>query len=230
MNAPKILSSFLVCTALQASAQVGDNDCVIQYYLGKVGTDGVYTLLMDCVTWPINEATVQLAPGEQVRIQRFCPGCTYCPNAQVGLERRVGSGPGHASFGDPVLDTLPLSTTVGTDFAEPGSYYLRGIAPYYGLPYFAASLRLIVHSTTTAVDEPVGMSFRAWALPGAVALEHSPAGVLSLLDMTGKSIHSSRIPANNGIQAIALPELPTGSYIILLASDEAMLRRRIMID
>ena len=226
----KILSSILLCIGLQASGQAGDNDCVIQYYVGKVNAGGVCTTLMDCVTWLNNEATISLAPGEQVRITRHCPGCVYCPDSQVGLERRVGTGPGHASFADPVLDTLPLSTLVGTDLAEPGSYYLRGIAPNYGLAYYAASLRLIIQDLATTVDGVGQASFNAWAVPDGIALDHAPAGVLSVIDISGKLMHSGRVDANNGIQIVALPQLPTGSYIIMVVAEGATLRRRIVID
>ena len=177
MTARQFLSGFLVCSGLHAGAQAGDNDCVIQFYLAKVNTDGAATTLMDCVTWLNNEATVQLAPGEQVRITRHCPGCVYCPDDQVGLERRIGMGPGHASATDPVLDTLPLSTWTGLDISEPGSYYLRGLAPNYGLAYYPASLRLIIQGVATSVGEAGGNSFHAWAMHGTGALQNSPAGL-----------------------------------------------------
>jgi len=226
----KILASILLCIGLHASGQAGDNDCVVQYYLGKVNDVGTYTMLMDCVPSLSNEATVSLAPGEQVRITRHCPGCVYCPDSEVGLERRAGTGPGHASIAVPVLDTLPLSTSVGTDIAEPGSYYLLGIAPNDGLSYYAASLRLIIQSMTTGVDEVLISSFNAWAVPGGVALENVPAGVLSVMDISGKLIHNSPVAADKGIQTIALQQLPTGSYLITVVSDKATLRRRIVID
>ncbi len=229
MIARKLLSGFLVCTGLHAGAQ-GDNDCVIQFYLGKVNTDGVCTTLMDCVTSESNEATVQLAPGEQVRLTRHCPGCNYCPDTEVGLQRHIGAGPGHASYVDPILDTLPLFQGTGTEIATPGSYYLRGIAPNYGMIYYWASLRLIIQSVATAVDETGAATFHAWPTRTGLALEHAPAGLLSIVDMTGKEVFSTRVARNDAVQSIALPDMPTGSYVILVSSYDTVLRQRIVIN
>lgn len=229
MIARKLLSGLLVCTGLHAQAQAGDHDCVIQFYLGKVGADGVHTTLMDCVTWQSNEATVELAPGELVRLTRHCPGCTYCPDQTVGLQRHVGPGPGHASYVDPILDTLPLSTGIGTDLATPGSYYMRGIAPGV-FPVYASSLHLIIEGVPTAVGDDEATPFHVWAVQGGLAIRHAPAGMLSIMDMSGKLIHRGRVAANSGSQTVALPELPTGSYLVQLAADHAVLRRRIVVD
>ena len=80
------------------------------------------------------------------------------------------------------------------------------------------------------MDEVLISSFNAWAVPGGVALENVPAGVLSVMDISGKLIHNSPVAADKGIQTIALQQLPTGSYLITVVSDKATLRRRIVID
>lgn len=225
-----LFALLLLSSGLHAAGQAGDHDCVIQFYLGKVGADGVCTTLMDCVTWESNEATVELAPGEQVRLTRHCPGCNYCPDAQVGLQRHVGSGPGHATSVDPILDTLPLFQGTGTDIATPGSYYIRGIAPGYGMTYYWASLKLIIENVATAVEEPTEAFLHAWATPVGLALEHTPSGVLSILDMTGKEVLRTRVARNDGVQVLALPNLPIGSYVVLVSSNDTVLRQRIVIN
>jgi hypothetical protein len=227
MGIRSILGGFLFCVGTQAGAQAGDNECVIVFYLGKVGIDGVCTTIMDCLTWPINEATVQLAPGEQVRLTRHSPGYTQCPTSQVGLERHVGTGPGYASLTDPVLDTLSF-TWPETDLSEPGSYYLRGVAPNYGLYYYAASLKLIIENSATVMAEVGSSSFHAWPVRGGLAFEHAPAGTLTVMDLMGKPVCDIRIALNSGVQTVSLPDMPTGNYILLLNSDAGPVRRRIM--
>ena len=228
MKARDLLATIFTCMFMNVCGQAGDNLCLIQFYLSMADSGGD-SILLDCVAGTINQATVQLGPGEQVHILRHCPGCTHCSDAVVGLELHLGSGPGYALITDPVVDTLPLISP-GIFIDAPGSYYLRGVGLYNIIVDFTASLRLNVQASATIVDQMGSTSFKTWAVPDGISMEHVPAGVLSVLDMTGRVVYSRHVEAGYGIQTIALPDATAGVHIVRICSADAVVTRKIMFE
>lgn len=230
MRAALLLLSCFALASLGAKAQRGDHDCVPHFKADHLTASGTGTALVACMAPETAQASVALAPGEQVRILQLVQNSSYC-NGPVLLRILRTDGPSHAGPDSPAWDTLEISTTLPVYLTEPGAYYCQAVLFNQGWAIASAHLQLII----TAGTEAVGMSEAS--LPELVvtvtgdglSVANTAPGEFSLIDMAGHVVTTTRV-AGGANTFVPVPSLPAGVYIVRLQEHGRVRQARLFLD
>ncbi|MBL7964779.1 MAG: T9SS type A sorting domain-containing protein [Flavobacteriales bacterium] len=216
---------------LPFQAHAGDDDCVVRFSVGKVDTNGQYTMIEEYFSWVGNFLTVEVQPGELVRLFRRCPGCVLCPTS-VGIERRMGDPLSYATLSDPVLDTLPIHSTIPTDLSTPGSYHLRGLwlASGGNFYYYATlALRIVEVQVATGIPARDPFDLQVHQEGGVLVITGASAGEVTLHDMTGRLQLREGLAVTTGRTLLSVQDLPSGIYVVRIVSAGMIRQRKVYI-
>ena len=226
----RICSIAVLLGLIPAGLSAGDHNCVVHFDLFKVGVNGGDSLIGYRVNYG-DSITVALLPGEVVRLQRGCPGCSNCP-PMVGVLRHEGDPSTFASQTDPLLDTLWISQSLTATISEPGSYFLRGCPCYSLFGGSSFSLRILhaaEHIGTTVLDR-TDEKVELWTVPGQLLVRAPQPAELNMVDMTGRTVSAVRINATYELVAFDTSSLPSGNYVAILRYEIGTFRKKLRIN